>query len=138
MESQGRPTFFLTEQQHNIQQNAGQRPARALDPVTREEYVLIPAAVYDRLAGMLPAGDDWANASMHAAAEVFARDGWNDSQMHLYNDAWSAEIEARASAFDRGEIPARDAREVIEEIRQELRSGDRNERLANDVDPPAQ
>jgi putative addiction module component (TIGR02574 family) len=38
--------------------------------------------------------------------------------------AWADEIEARAAAFDRGEVEAVDATDVIAQIRESLRKGE--------------
>ena len=59
-------------------------PARAVDPTTRTEYVLVRAEVYDRIKRLL--GDEtWAGDAYAAALEVFAREGWDDPRMDAYD-----------------------------------------------------
>lgn len=74
----------LTEQQvQNLAAN-GTEPARAVDPTTRTEYVLVRAEVYDRIKRLLE-DEAWAEDAYAAALEVFARDGWGDSRMDAYD-----------------------------------------------------
>ena len=75
----------LTEQQHEEINQAGKTPVRAIDPTTKEEYVLLPAGVYDRLKAIFADGDEWPADGYAAAMEVFARDGWNDPRMDVYD-----------------------------------------------------
>jgi hypothetical protein len=39
----------LTQEQHQVLAQQGPSPVRAIDPITHEEYVLVPVDVYDRL-----------------------------------------------------------------------------------------
>lgn len=52
---------------------------------TNTTYVLIHKDLYERIKGML--GDDsWAEDAYQAAMETFARDGWNDPRMDVYDE----------------------------------------------------
>jgi hypothetical protein len=54
------------------------------DPETKQTYVLVRSDLYQRLKGLLD--DDWAEATHRATMEVFARDGWDDPRMDVYDD----------------------------------------------------
>lgn len=56
----------------------------AVDPKTKEQYVLVRKEIYDRLTGIL--GDDWASDTYAASMEVFAREGWDDPRMDVYDE----------------------------------------------------
>ena len=43
----------LTAEQHQILSANGTQPARAHDPVTNEEYVLVRAEVYERIKALI-------------------------------------------------------------------------------------
>jgi hypothetical protein len=43
----------LTEEQHQLLAHHDTGPARVIDPATKIEYVLLPAAVYERLRVLL-------------------------------------------------------------------------------------
>jgi hypothetical protein len=75
----------LTPEQHQAIIQLGAEPARAIDPATQVEYILVPAEVYDRLKGLLAADGQWQADAYQAAMEVFGRDGWNDPQMDVYD-----------------------------------------------------
>ena len=72
----------LTEQQRQQLRNS---ELRIRDPETGETYVLVRTEVYERLMGMLGDGD-WAQDAYRAAMEVFAREGWDDPRMDVYDD----------------------------------------------------
>ena len=71
----------LTEQQRQVLDN-GMHP-RFVNPVTHEEFVLVPAQVFERIQLLLT--DDWSDAGYAAAMEVFAKSGWDDPAMDEYN-----------------------------------------------------
>ena len=75
----------LTAEQHQILSTNGAQPARAHDPVTNEEYVLLRAEVYERIKALIGDEDEWAQDIYATAMEVFARDGWNDPRMDVYD-----------------------------------------------------
>jgi hypothetical protein len=58
--------------------------AEAVVP-TNTAYLLIRKDVYERIKGLL--GDEnWARDAHQAAMEVFARDGWDDPRMDVYDE----------------------------------------------------
>ena len=75
----------LTPEQHKVLSNMGSGPARAIDPTTNAEYVLVRAEVYDRISAMFSEEDGWLRDASGAAMEVFARDGWDDPRMDVYD-----------------------------------------------------
>jgi len=75
----------LTKEQHLGLMQSGPEPLRVIDPATRAEYVLVPAAVYERLKTLLADDPDWVRDAYPAAMEVFARDGWDDPRMDIYD-----------------------------------------------------
>jgi hypothetical protein len=54
----------LTPDQHQYLTHHATEPARAIDPATKIEYVLLPAAVYERLKTLL------AEDTVHTTAEM--------------------------------------------------------------------
>jgi hypothetical protein len=75
----------LTDEQHRLLTQNGPEPIRAIDPVTQTQYVLVPADVYDRIQKLLPDEETWTRDAYAAAMEVFARDGWDDPRMDVYD-----------------------------------------------------
>jgi hypothetical protein len=75
----------LTSEQHQALAANGAEPVRAVDPATRTEYVLVPAEVYDRIKSLLSDDPDWQADAYAAAIKVFARDGWDDPRMDVYD-----------------------------------------------------
>ncbi len=71
----------LTPEQRQEIQRAGDEPVRLADPETQTEYVILKAAVYDRIRAL--ATD--VSAAYPLAMKVFGRDGWDDAQMDEYN-----------------------------------------------------
>lgn len=53
--------------------------------LTNTAYVLVRQDVYDRIKGLL-SDEDWTSDAYSAAMEVFARDGWNDPRMDVYDE----------------------------------------------------
>lgn len=51
---------------------------------TNSQYVLVRKDIYERIQGLL--GDDWSGDAYRAAMEVFARDGWDDPRMGVYDE----------------------------------------------------
>jgi hypothetical protein len=60
-------------------------PVQVRDPQTGRIYVLVPADVYERIGMLLEDDASWAEDSFRAALEVFARDGWDDPRMDVYD-----------------------------------------------------
>lgn len=75
----------LIQEQHQALAKSAPEPARVLDPATNVEYVLVPAAVYDRLQTLLSQDEERIRDAYPAAMEVFARDGWDDPRMDVYD-----------------------------------------------------
>ena len=73
----------LTNEQRQELDNAG--PAQARDPVTNERYVLVRMQTYARLKTILGEDDSWVESAYPAAMEAFARDGWDDPRMDVYD-----------------------------------------------------
>ena len=75
----------LTTEQHQSLLANGVRPTRAHDPVTNEEYVLVRAEVYERIKMLVADDQEWTQDAHAAAMEVFARDGWDDPRVDVYD-----------------------------------------------------
>lgn len=71
----------LTEQQ-KLELRKGNN-VRVSDPDTHEEFVVVRADVFERIKSLLQ--DDWSEDAYRAALEVFARDGWDDPRMDVYD-----------------------------------------------------
>lgn len=71
---------LTTEQRAEL---ATLRPT-ARDPETNQTYILVRAEDYERLRGLLD--DDWAEATHRASMEAFARSGWDDPRMDVYDE----------------------------------------------------
>lgn len=52
---------------------------------TNTTCVLIHQKVYERIQSLL-GGEDWPHDAYQAAMEVFARDGWDDPRMDVYDE----------------------------------------------------
>ncbi len=63
----------------------GPGPVEVRDPVTDETYVLVRKGAYERIRSLLDEDADWAEGAYRAAMEVFARDGWDDPRMDVYD-----------------------------------------------------
>jgi hypothetical protein len=72
----------LTQEQR---QELAKGDVEAIDPQTSETYVLVPRKVYDRIKALLVEDEEWAQGGWAAAMEVFARDGWDDPRMDVYD-----------------------------------------------------
>jgi len=63
----------LTENQRQELATVG--PTRVVDPLTKDEYVLVPATIYDRLRGILHADDP---EDMYPLPADIEPDDWED------------------------------------------------------------
>lgn len=63
-----------------------QRELQAAEPVvpTNSTYVLVREDLYQRIQGLL-SSEEWTPDVYQAAMEVFARDGWDDPRMDVYD-----------------------------------------------------
>jgi hypothetical protein len=52
---------------------------------TNTTYVLVRKDVYERIKGLL-SDEEWPQDAYRAAMEVFARDGWDDPRMDVYDE----------------------------------------------------
>ena len=75
------------EQCHELKKENGES-VRILDPETHQEYVLVRAVLFDRLKSLLAIDEEkeFANEIYPQVMEVFAREGWNDPSMDIYNE----------------------------------------------------
>lgn len=73
----------LTQEQHNYLANNGRGPAKVIDPITNAEYVLVPAAEYTYLSGMIDVG--FHVSDTYAAIDEAFAEGWNDPKMADYD-----------------------------------------------------
>jgi len=74
----------LTAAQHQVLEQNGTEPVRVVDPANRAEYVLVRAELYGRLKAILD-DDGWVEGAYTLAMEVFAKDGWDDPRMDVYD-----------------------------------------------------
>jgi hypothetical protein len=52
---------------------------------TNSTYVLVRRDLYQRIQGLL-SDEDWTADTYRSAMEVFARDGWDDPRMDVYDE----------------------------------------------------
>jgi hypothetical protein len=86
MDPEERSMIELTQEQRR--ELEGPEPVRALDPETKQTYVLVRTEVYERLQTLL--GDSEEGAFVHEmyphVMEVFGREGWDDPAMDVYDE----------------------------------------------------
>jgi hypothetical protein len=73
---------LTTEQRQQLE---GSGPVEVRDPVTNETYFLVRKVAYERIRSLLDEDAEWADGAYCAAMEVFARDGWDDPRMDVYD-----------------------------------------------------
>src|SRR5690242_3269992 len=78
--------IVLTDEQRRELTKGKGGPLRVLDPTSRQEYVLVRAEVYDRLASAFAEEDCFAAEVHRQVMEVFGREGWDDLAMDVYDD----------------------------------------------------
>lgn len=66
------------EQQHKLE------TAKSVVP-TNTTYVLVREDVFERIQRLL-GDEDWTRDAYQAAMELFARDGWDDPRMDVYDE----------------------------------------------------
>lgn len=73
----------LTLEQRNMLKDGSRQPVRLVDPDTNQEYVLLPAVVYDQIQAAMADLDpqDFYPALQRALVD----EGWNESHMDEYN-----------------------------------------------------
>jgi hypothetical protein len=73
----------LTIEQRNLLKQRSGEPLRLVDPDTNQEYVLLPADVYDRLQSILT---DLSPRDLYPALHrALLDEGWDDPHMDEYN-----------------------------------------------------
>jgi len=75
----------LTEEERREVRQADRNPVRLTDPETRQEYVLLPADVYDRLKSLLYDDRDFDPAMGYALADEVMKEDWDDPKMAEYD-----------------------------------------------------
>jgi hypothetical protein len=76
----------LSDQQWQEFRQANTREVRLIDRKTGQEYVILPAEVYERLKGLIYDGGDWTpEEQLRILAESGRRAGWNDPAMDVYD-----------------------------------------------------
>ena len=74
---------MLTVEQRNLLKQMSGGPFRLVDPDTNQEYVLLPADVYEQFRSVL---SDLDPRDLYPALHRALRDeGWDDPQMDEYN-----------------------------------------------------
>lgn len=77
----------LTEQQRQELREAEGKAVRASDPETRQEYVILPVELFQRIKNLLFDDGDWTpDEQLRLLAESGKRAGWNDSTMDVYDN----------------------------------------------------
>jgi len=74
---------LLTEDQRQLLKQSGGKPLRLVDPETNQEYVLLQAAVYERLQALL--GDLEPREFYPLLQRALQDEGWDDRHMDEYN-----------------------------------------------------
>ena len=77
----------LTEEQRQEVRQANGKATRAIDPESKQEYVLIRAELYERIKTLLYDDSDWTpeeQLSLLAASGKQA--GWDDPAMDVYDN----------------------------------------------------
>jgi hypothetical protein len=79
--------IVLTQEQRQELRGANGGEVRVCDPDAQEEYVLVPAKVYDRLKSLLYDDSDWSpEEQLRLLGESGMRAGWDDPDMDLYDN----------------------------------------------------
>ena len=77
----------LTPQQSHELRKANGGEIRLSDPEAGEEYVILPAKVYDRLKALLYDNGDWSpEEQLQLLADSGKQAGWDDPEMDVYNN----------------------------------------------------
>ena len=77
----------LTEAQCQELRNTVGPEIRVSDPDTRQEYVLVPAQVYERLKHLVYDTGDWTpEEQLRLMADSGKRAGWDDPAMDVYDN----------------------------------------------------
>ena len=78
----------LTEEQRQEVSQANGEATRAIDPESKQEYVLIRAELYEHIKTLLYGDSDWTpEEQLTLLAESGKRAGWDDPAMDVYDEA---------------------------------------------------
>jgi hypothetical protein len=75
----------LTEEERREVRRANREPVRLTDPETQQEYVLLPAEVYERLKSLLYDDSEFDPARGYALADEVLKEDWDDPKMAEYD-----------------------------------------------------
>jgi hypothetical protein len=75
--------IHLTKGQHDEMASNGKGPVQMIDPITNAEFVLVPAAEYAYLSGMID--KDFHVSDAYVAIDEAFAEGWNDPKMADYD-----------------------------------------------------
>jgi hypothetical protein len=79
--------IVLTQEQRQELRRANGKQVRVSDPEAQEEYVLVPAKVYERVKSLLYDDSDWTpEQQLRLLAESGMRAGWDDPEMEVYDN----------------------------------------------------
>jgi hypothetical protein len=73
----------LTKDQHEQLANNGKSAVKVIDPISNDEYVLVTAAEYAHLSGMIDV--NFHVSDTYAAIDEAFAEGWNDPKMADYD-----------------------------------------------------
>jgi len=76
----------LTTDQTQEIRTANGTPTRCIDPETRDEYVVLPAEMFERLQSLLSDEPLTDRERQFHLREFGRRAGWDDPEMDVYND----------------------------------------------------
>ncbi len=74
----------LTKDQHDELAQNGKHGMKVIDPVTKSEYFLLPAELYERVRCLFEE-DDYKVSDMYPAIDRAFAEGWNDPKMSDYD-----------------------------------------------------
>lgn len=74
----------LTKDQHDELASNGAVPAKVVDPATNAEYVLMPAALYERVRCLFEE-DDFKVSDAYPAIDQALAELWSDPKMDDYD-----------------------------------------------------
>ncbi len=75
----------LTEEERRELRQGNRTPVRLTDPETRQEYILLPAEIYDRLKSLLYDDRDFDPAMGYALMDEVIKEDSDDPKMAEYD-----------------------------------------------------
>lgn len=79
-------SLLISDELHTAVQAASGKPVHLTDPQTQEQYVVIPAAVYNELTAGIPQKLFSKEEQVKLLVAAGLRAGWDDPAMDIYND----------------------------------------------------